>query len=84
MGEAMRNANVTPSGTPASRNPMNSGTAEHEQKGVTIPKPAAAAVPATALRPARARRTRSGDTKERRNDTRVTMPVRRSITLGTS
>ena len=54
MGEATRNANVTPSGTPASRKPMNSGTAEHEQNGVTIPKPAAATVPTTAFRPASA------------------------------
>ncbi len=42
----MRNANVTPSGMPASTKPMNSGTAEHEQNGVTTPKPAAATVPA--------------------------------------
>ncbi len=45
IGEAMRNAKVTPSGTPASTKPMNSGTAEQEQNGVTTPKPAAAIVP---------------------------------------
>ena len=28
---------------------MNSGTAEHEQNGVTMPKPAAATVPTAAL-----------------------------------
>ena len=40
---------------------MNSGTAEQEQNGVTIPKPAAATVPTTAFRPASAPRTLSGD-----------------------
>jgi hypothetical protein len=84
MGELTRNANVTPSGTPASTNPMNSGTAEHEQNGVTTPKPAAATVPGRTPRPARARRTRAGETNERRNDTRATTPVSRSSTLGRS
>ena len=45
IGEATRNANVTPSGTPASTKPMNSGTAEQEQNGVMMPKPAAAVAP---------------------------------------
>ena len=62
----MRNANVTPSGTPASTKPMNSGTAEQEQNGVMMPNPAAAVAPTTTLRPASVRRTRSGDTNERR------------------
>ncbi len=38
IGLLMRKANVTPSGTPASTKPMKSGTAEHEQNGVTIPQ----------------------------------------------
>ncbi len=38
---------MTPSGTPASTKPMKSGTAEQEQKGVTIPNEAAATVPAS-------------------------------------
>ena len=80
----MRNANVTPSGTPASTKPMNSGTAEQEQKGVMIPNPAAATVPTTAFRPASALRTFSGATNDRRNETRVTIPVSSSMTLGTS
>ena len=41
MGAATRNVNVTPSGTPAVTNPMKSGTAEHEQNGVTTPSAAA-------------------------------------------
>ena len=45
---------------------------------------AAAAVPTTALRPASAARTFSGETNERRNEIRVTIPVRSSSTLGTS
>ena len=84
IGEAMRNAKVTPSGTPASTKPMNSGTAEQEQNGVTTPKPAAAIVPGSTPRPASADRTRSGDTYERRNETSVTIPVSSSRTLGTS
>ena len=63
---------------------MNSGTAEHEQNGVTMPNPAAATVPTAAFRPASALRTRSGDTNERRKETRVTIPVSSSRTLGTS
>ena len=35
IGAAMRKENVTPRGTPASTKPMKSGTAEHEQNGVT-------------------------------------------------
>lgn len=37
MGDAIRKAMVAPSGMPASRKPMNSGTEEHEQNGVTAP-----------------------------------------------
>ncbi len=37
IGAAIRNEKVTPSGTPAETKPMNSGTAEQEQKGVTMP-----------------------------------------------
>ena len=41
MGAAMRKVRVMPSGTPADRKPMKSGTAEHEQNGVTAPSKAA-------------------------------------------
>ena len=32
IGDEIKNENVTPSGMPASIKPMNTGTAEHEQK----------------------------------------------------
>ena len=36
-GLAIRKLSVTPSGTPAATNPMNAGTALHEQNGVATP-----------------------------------------------
>ena len=60
IGAATRNENVTPSGTPAVTKPMNSGTAEHEQNGVTTPSPPARTLPTTSRRPDRIRRVRSG------------------------
>ncbi len=51
MGEEMRNENVIPSGTPAFTNPMNRGTAEHEQNGVGTPRSAAIRFPAPSLPP---------------------------------
>ena len=75
---------MTPIGMPACRKPMKSGTAEQEQKGVMMPKSAAATVPPTTFLPASAARTRSGGTYERRKLTSVTMPSRSSSTLGTS
>ena len=41
MGEEIRKENVTPSGSPALVNPMNSGMDEQEQNGVTVPSSAA-------------------------------------------
>ena len=84
IGEAIRNAKVTPSGTPASTKPMNSGTAEHEQNGVMTPTPAAANDPGTRPRPTSSGRTRSGGKNPRIRVTRVTMPVSSSRTLGRS
>lgn len=40
IGEEIRKENVTPRGSPALVNPMNSGMDEHEQKGVTVPSSA--------------------------------------------
>ncbi|MNW16072.1 hypothetical protein D3C71_2148010 [compost metagenome] len=40
-GEVMRKTMVTPTGMPPSRKPMNSGTDEQEQNGVTAPSTAA-------------------------------------------
>jgi hypothetical protein len=37
IGDVIRNEKVTPSGIPASTKPINKGTEEQEQKGVTIP-----------------------------------------------
>jgi hypothetical protein len=45
MGEEMRKEKVTPRGTPPSIKPMNKGTAEQEQKGVTTPRREAKILP---------------------------------------
>lgn len=45
IGEATKKENVTPSGTPASINPKNKGTALQEQKGVIIPNREAKILP---------------------------------------
>jgi len=37
-GEVIKKDNVTPSGIPALRKPINNGIDEHEQKGVIAPK----------------------------------------------
>ena len=59
MGEAMRKLRVTPMGTPAATNPMNAGTAEQEQKGVTTPRPAAITLPTPSRLPPSMARVRS-------------------------
>jgi len=51
MGAAIRNENVTPSGIPASTKPMNRGTAEQLQNGVTMPRLAAITLPVASRRP---------------------------------
>jgi len=45
IGLAIRKLRVTPMGTPAATNPMNAGTALHEQNGVITPSPAAMTLP---------------------------------------
>ncbi len=47
----MRKEKVTPRGTPVVTNPINSGTAEQEQKGVTTPRREASTLPAVCRRP---------------------------------
>ena len=84
MGAAIRKEKVTPSGTPAERKPMNSGTAEQEQKGVTMPRLAARALPTPSRRPASRARVRSGAKKVWITPMTKTMPVSRSSTLGVS
>src|SRR3990170_8690181 len=84
MGAEIRKEKVTPRGTPDSTKPRKSGTAEHEQKGVTIPRPAARAFPAPSCFPLRAARARSGVKKDRTMPTRKTMRVSSNRILGTS
>ena len=45
VGAAIRKEKVTPSGMPLSTKPIKSGTAEQEQKGVTMPSMAASTLP---------------------------------------
>ncbi|MDK2929696.1 MAG: hypothetical protein PWP73_1296, partial [Methanococcus sp.] len=47
IGEVIKNERVTPNGTPASINPINIGTEEHEQNGVTVPSRDAMIFPET-------------------------------------
>ena len=60
IGAAMRNEKVTPSGMPASTKPMNRGTAEQLQNGVTMPRLAAITLPVASRRPWSRARVRSG------------------------
>jgi hypothetical protein len=84
MGAEIRNENVTPRGTPVVTKPMNSGTAEHEQKGVTTPNRAARTLPTASRRPASIRRVRSGVKKERTMPTPKTTTKSSISTLGAS
>ena len=63
---------------------MNRGTAEQEQKGVTIPSSAAITFPAASRLPARIFRARSGVKYERTMPTPKTTRVRRRRTFGPS
>jgi hypothetical protein len=60
MGAAIKKEKVTPRGTPAVTNPINRGTAEQEQNGVTMPSRAAITFPANSLFPERKARVFSG------------------------
>ena len=60
---AIRKEKVTPSGTPADKKPINNGTAEQEQNGVTMPKLAAKLFPTPRRLPANKERVRSGEKK---------------------
>jgi hypothetical protein len=63
---------------------MNSGTAEQEQNGVTVPSSAASTLPADSRRPARTRLVRSGVKKERTMPTPNTTATSSISTLGAS
>ncbi len=60
MGAVTKNENVTPSGTRACTKPMNSGTDEQEQNGVTTPSADASTLATPGARPASSARVRSG------------------------
>jgi hypothetical protein len=83
-GDAIRKLSVTPSGTPAATNPMNAGTAEHEQNGVTTPSPAARTLPTPSRRPPSSARVRSTDMKLRSTVTTKMIPVSSNAILVTS
>ena len=63
---------------------MNSGTAEHEQNGVTMPRAAASTLPTDSALPARMARVRSGVKNERTTPTPNTTSIRSRSTLGVS
>src|SRR5512134_4187787 len=63
---------------------MKSGTAEQEQKGVTVPSRAASAFPTASRLPARSRRALSGVKKDRTIPTAKTTSVRSISTFGPS
>ncbi len=65
IGLAIRKEKVTPSGIPASTNPMKSGTEEQEQKGVTAPRVTASPRACQSGRPRTKARTRSGESMAR-------------------
>ena len=54
---------------------MNAGTAEHEQNGVTTPRPAATTLPTPSRRPPNSARVRSTDMKLRAIVTTKITPV---------
>lgn len=60
MGDEMRKENVTPSGSPARVNAMNSGIEEQAQNGVTVPSKAPTMLPPMPLNRPRMRLLRSG------------------------
>ena len=84
MGAAMRKEKVTPRGIPVVTKPMKSGTAEHEQNGVTTPSREAKTLPRDSRRPLRIRRVRSGVKNERTIPTPKTTTTSSIITLGAS
>ena len=84
IGAEIRNENVTPSGTPAVTKPMNSGTAEQEQNGVTMPRPAASTLPTPSRFPASSARVFSGEKKLRTTPMANTTSASSISTFGVS
>jgi len=71
MGAAIKNENVMPIGIPVSTKPKNSGIAEQEQNGVTIPSKDASILPTNSDLPSNTLRVFSGENQER------TIPARK-------
>ena len=63
---------------------MNSGTAEQEQNGVTMPSEAASTLPTPSARPASKARVRSGEKKDVNMPMTNTTPASSSSTFGVS
>jgi hypothetical protein len=84
MGAAIKKDRVTPNGTPAVTKPIKRGTAEQEQKGVTIPKSAAKILPTDSRLPANIFLVLSLVKNVRIIPTPKTTKVRSIITLGVS
>jgi len=76
VGDEIRKEKVTPNGSPDSRKPMNMGTAEQEQNGVTIPSKEASKLPTYSRRLPSSFRDRSGGKKLRMTATPKMMTER--------
>jgi len=81
---AIKNENVTPSGTPLCTNPRNNGIAEQEQKGVTTPSELANTLPVKRDLPPSIFLVLSGEKYDRIIPTAKTTNTNNSNTLGTS
>jgi len=85
IGAEIRNEKVTPNGIPTSTNPINSGTAEQVQNGVTIPNPAAIILPINSFLPCKSFLVRSSGVKnERIIPTPKTTNIKSKKTFGVS
>jgi hypothetical protein len=84
MGAAIKKEKVTPKGIPASIKPRKRGIAEHEQKGVTIPKTDASTLPTNKGFPSRAFLVFSGEKKVLMIPTIKMINTNNIITFGTS
>jgi len=84
MGAAIRKEKVTPNGMPDSTKPRNSGIAEHEQNGVTMPSRDAITFPVKRDLPSSAFRVLSAVKKLRMIPTTKIINTSKRRTLGTS
>src|SRR5487761_2642786 len=84
IGAAMRKENVTPNGTPVVTKPINNGTAEQEQNGVTTPSKDASTFPSDSCVPARIARVCCGVKNDRTIPTPKTTSTSNMRTFGVS